>query len=139
MRSFRRSAACAALGVLSLILSGCAALIVRDDDSWYTQTAKVAVRIVLGVCTLDASEYAGMEHAKYEDSLATFTQEMNDNVGHWTLDDAASAWGAPNTRYTGDQVDVFGWTYQNPYGHWGVTLAFDKQTGLLKSWQRNEW
>lgn len=55
---------------LLLALSGCASLILRDDDSGLETTGKVFSRVVLGLATVGVSEL-GIETAKLQEAKLT--------------------------------------------------------------------
>jgi hypothetical protein len=60
----------APLVLVSVLLSGCAGLILRDEDSGLETTGKVFGRVVLGLATVGVSEI-GIEAAKLQEAKQT--------------------------------------------------------------------
>jgi hypothetical protein len=140
--------------VLSVSVTACAGLIVRESDSFRTKTAKVSTRTALGLATLGTSELA-MADAKHRDRLRQFRGFLNDSVGRLTLDDAVARWGVPRARHDGDQVIVVQWANEStstllmpdsvlsiavPVRHgWNLELSFGSSSRRLLSWSYREW
>ena len=89
----------------ALMVSGCASLLIDEDDGIPMVAAKVSTRFVVAVPTLFTSEIAMARIARDQD----FVRMMDAWIGNMTYDDALSLLGPPSSSEEGSDIFVAVW------------------------------